>query len=289
MKKIAFPIMVVFFLLSISCTNTNKDIQNYNSTWDEIINNEKLDYFNKDRFTQDVTLVMEPENIVGIEGVKEYYTNFVTGFSNKEFTIVDIFGEGDKIVKHWNFKGTHTNTFFGIPATGSEINLSGVTLVLMKDGKIAQEQDFFDNQSFLQQMGIVSAPENMSIIQKAYDDFANGDVSSVIGAFDANIVWNEAEGNALAAGNPYLGPDAIMNGIFSKIGEVYSAFKLADIQLHEMSNNQVLATIRYQATIKENNVSYDAQAAHLWTLKNGKITAFQQFVDTKKLNDAFNQ
>lgn len=281
--------MVVFFLLSISCTNTNKDIQNYNSTWDEIINNEKLDYFNKDRFTQDVTLVMEPENIVGIEGVKEYYTNFVTGFSNKEFTIVDIFGEGDKIVKHWNFKGTHTNTFFGIPATGSEINLSGVTLVLMKDGKIAQEQDFFDNQSFLQQMGIVSAPENMSIIQKAYDDFANGDVSSVIGAFDANIVWNEAEGNALAAGNPYLGPDAIMNGIFSKIGEVYSAFKLADIQLHEMSNNQVLATIRYQATIKENNVSYDAQAAHLWTLKNGKITAFQQFVDTKKLNDAFNQ
>ena len=40
---------------------------------------------------------------------------------------------------------------------------------------------------------------------------------------------------------------------------------------------------------KETGKSYNAQAAHLWTLNEGKITAFQQYVDTKKLADAENK
>ncbi|MFD0797971.1 nuclear transport factor 2 family protein [Maribacter chungangensis] len=54
-----------------------------------------------------------------------------------------------------------------------------------------------------------------------------------------------------------------------------------------MDNNMVLATLRYDAKVKETGKSYNAQAAHLWTLDNaGKIIAFQQYVDTKKLAEA---
>jgi predicted ester cyclase len=56
-------------------------------------------------------------------------------------------------VKHWNFKGTHTGDFFGIPDTGKKIDIDGVNLVKMKDEKIAQEQDFMDNLLFNQQLG----------------------------------------------------------------------------------------------------------------------------------------
>ena len=78
--------------------------------------------------------------------------NYLNGFSNIEFTIIDAFGQGDKIVKHWNFKGVHTGVFFGIPATGNKLDLSGTTLVEMKNGKIAKEQDFFDMQSMISQL-----------------------------------------------------------------------------------------------------------------------------------------
>ena len=61
---------------------------------------------------------------------------------------------------------------------------------------------------------------------------------------------------------------------------------LVDIDLHDMSNNQVLATLRYNGTNKKTSKSIDAQVAHLWTLKDGKITAFQQYVDTKQLAEA---
>src|SRR5438477_351890 len=31
---------------------------------------------------------------------------------------------GNKLVKHWNFKGTHTGTFFGIPATDKKVDIN---------------------------------------------------------------------------------------------------------------------------------------------------------------------
>jgi len=69
--------------------------------------------------------------------------------------MVDVFGQGEKLVKQWNFKGTHTGNFFGIPATGKAVDLDGSTIVLMREGKIAEEQDFYDNMDFMQQLGMV--------------------------------------------------------------------------------------------------------------------------------------
>ena len=107
---------------------------------------------NKDNFQTDVIVVTNEGNLVGIEAIKNFYMNYLNGFSDIEFTILDAFGQGERIVKHWNFKGTHTGDFFGIPATGNKLDLSGTTLVTMKDGKIAKEQDFFDMQSLILQL-----------------------------------------------------------------------------------------------------------------------------------------
>jgi steroid delta-isomerase-like uncharacterized protein len=278
-------------LLFTSCTNgkVDKNIKMYSTVWDEIINKGELDLFNEDNFDANITLIMSPENVVGIEAAKEFYSNYITGFSNVEFTVKNIFGQDDKLVKHWNFKGTHTGDFFGIPASGKSVDINGVTLATMKNGKIAQEQDFLDNMVFLSQLGLVSDPNNLGIIQDIYDDFAKGDVPAVLGALDTNVVWNEAEGNDYADGNPYIGPDAVLKGVFERVVGDHDYFNIADIQLHEMSNNQVLSTVRYQGKLKKNGAVIDAQAAHFWTLKDGKVIAFQQYVDTKQLNDAMSK
>ena len=131
------------------------NLKMYQTTWDDIINKGKLDEINETHFDKNITLVTSPKNIVGIEDFKAYYKNYLTGFSNIKFTILDAFGQGDKIVKYWNFKGKHTGEFFGIPATGKEVDVNGVTLVKMKDGKIAQEQDIMDNLEFMQQLGLI--------------------------------------------------------------------------------------------------------------------------------------
>jgi len=276
---------IALTLFFISCNSNEKHVQSnidmYSQTWDDIINNNNLEAINDSNFTDDITLVTSPENIVGIADFKAYYSNFVNGFSNVEFTLVDVFGQGDKLVKHWRFKGTNSGEFFGMPPTGKDIDIEGVTLVEMKDGKIAKEQDFMDNMMFLQQLGIASSPNNVSIIEGIYSSFGAGDIDSVLAKFDPNIVWNEAENFPYADGNPYIGPDAIVQGVFARLGGEWDNWRLTNLELHDMSKNMVLATGRYQGTYKKNGATLDAQVAHLWTLSNGKVIGFQNYTDTK--------
>jgi uncharacterized protein len=130
-----------------------------------------------------------------------------------------------------------------------------------------------------------TASQNRTIIDGLYKAFAIGNIPGVLGAMDANIHWNEAEGNAYAVGNPYIGPEAVLNGVFGPIMEDHEYFNLKDIELHEMLNDKVLATLRYDAKTKKGK-TYNAQVAHFWKLKGGKVIDFQQYVDTKKLSEA---
>ena len=91
-------------------------------------------------------------NIVGIEATKAFYSNYLSGFTEIEWEIKETFGQGNKLIKHYNFKGKHTGDFFGIPASGNYLDLSGTTIVTMRDGKIAKEHDFFNMQTILDQL-----------------------------------------------------------------------------------------------------------------------------------------
>ena len=291
MKTTIKLLFVASLIVLTACNSSNKqvedNIENYTKVWDEIINEGNLELINDSNFDPEITLIYSPENVVGIDAFKDYYSNFTTGFSNPEFSIVDIFGQGDKLVKHWKFKGTHSGDFFGIPATGKSIEVEGSTIAIMKNGKIAQEQDFMDNLVFMSQLGIdpLLNVDNIAAIEGLYANFAKGDVPAVLAALDSKVVWNEAEGNALAVGNPYIGPDAVLKGVFERVLADIPNFNLSDIVLHNMENNQVLATVRYNGTSKSTGKMLNAQAAHLWTFKDGKIVAFQQYVDTKQLDE----
>ena len=157
-------IKYILFLILFSCGNSNKDssveiVQNtlekdlakYESIWNSFLSGD-TSVANDNNFHKDVVVVTAQGDLVGLKAVKDFYMNYLNGFSDIEFTILDAFGQGERIVKHWNFKGTHTGNFFGIPATGNKLDLSGTTLVTMKDGKIAKEQDFFDMQSLILQL-----------------------------------------------------------------------------------------------------------------------------------------
>jgi steroid delta-isomerase-like uncharacterized protein len=145
--------------MSSSNNQVEDNIKKYTYVWDEILNKGKLEMFNDKNFSKSVVLHTSPNEIVGIDSMKAFYSNFLSGFSNIEFTIKDVFGQGDKLVKYWNFKGTHTGMFFGIPATGNKVNLEGATIIRMEDGKIAEERDFYDNLVFLQQLGVLPQAE----------------------------------------------------------------------------------------------------------------------------------
>ena len=168
MKKII--LLSITTLLFISCNQpqneecdslakanaqTQKNINTYKTAWNAFFETRDPNAINTNSFDEQATVVTASGNIIGIDAFRDYYNNYLTGFSDAEFTLIDIFGQGDQLVKQWNFKGTHDGDMFGIPATNNKVDISGTTIVLMKNGKVLQEQDFFDNYSFLMQLGLL--------------------------------------------------------------------------------------------------------------------------------------
>ena len=161
MKKIIIFLSLILVFSCKNATNNNekasgssqleKDLEMYQNVWNSFLAGDTSVVNNKN-FTEDVVIVTSNGDLVGIDACKEFYLNYLTGFSNIEWTIVDAFGQGNKLIKHWNFKGKHTGNFFGIPATGNSLNLSGTTIVTMREGRIAKEHDFFDMKSMLDQL-----------------------------------------------------------------------------------------------------------------------------------------
>ena len=121
---------------------------------------------------------------------------------------------------------------------------------------------------------------NRDIIDGLYAAFARGDIPAVLGAMTPDIVWNEAEHNLpLAAGNPYVGPQAVLDGVFIRLGEEFDGFSVLPAQLVAEGDCVVMCG-RYSATAKATGLPVHVQAVHVWTLKEGKVTGFQQHVDT---------
>ena len=135
--------------------NLKRDLTTYSTVWETMFSTINIDLINADNFDTEANVVTARENITGIEAFKAYSNNYLIGFSDAEMIILSSFGEGDNLVKHWQFKGTHDGELFGIPASNNKVDISGVTLVTMKNGKILKEQDFFDNLSFLTQLGVI--------------------------------------------------------------------------------------------------------------------------------------
>lgn len=85
---------------------------------------------------------------------------------------------------------------------------------------------------------------NVTVIQGIYESFAKGDIPGVIAALDPKVEWYEAESFIYGDNKPFIRPDAIVNGVFMKIGTEWEGFTIANLQVMGLDNGMVLATGR---------------------------------------------
>jgi uncharacterized protein len=101
----------------------------------------------------------------------------------------------------------------------------------------------------------------------------------VLGAFDPSIEWHEAEHFLYAEGSPYIGPGAILQGVFLRLGTEWEGFAANPQQFFD-AGETIVVTGRYSGVYKATGKKLDAQLVHFWTLDDGKVTCFRQYTDT---------
>ena len=127
--------------------------------------------------------------------------------------------------------------------------------------------------------------ENVEIIRALYDSFGKGDIPTVLGQMDQDIEWREAENFIYADRNPYVGPQAILEGVFTRLGTEWEGFTVTPEEWLD-AGNHVVVLGSYSGAHKATGREVRAQFAHVWGVRGGRVVRFQQYTDTKQFAEA---
>ncbi len=226
-------------------------------------------------FTDDVVFQAPhgPE-VAGKAALREWIGGYLAAFDTQWVkTSQDMIVSGDYAIERYAYQSTDTSKADGAVHTDEGKGL--IVYHKERDGVWRVTRDAWSTNLPM------AAPDNgaKAIVEQVYASFAAGDMDKVTGAMAADIIWNEAEGNPYADNNPYLGPEAILTGLFARLGGEWDGFT-AEPQEYVTQGDRVIVFGRYSGTYKATGQSMDAPFVHSWTVADGKIAAFQQYTDT---------
>jgi len=92
------------------------------------------------------------------EGTKQFILAYRSAFPDVHLQIEDQVAEGDKVVTRFSAHGTHQGELMGIPATGKEINITGIGLNRVEGGQIVESWTEFDMMRMMEQLGVIPSP-----------------------------------------------------------------------------------------------------------------------------------
>jgi steroid delta-isomerase-like uncharacterized protein len=91
----------------------------------------------------------------GPAGAKRTAGMYQAAFSDGRFKVQEQIAEGDFVVTRWTATGTNDGELMGMPATGKSVEITGITVDRIGDGKIAESWTCFDALGMMQQLGAV--------------------------------------------------------------------------------------------------------------------------------------
>jgi uncharacterized protein len=129
---------------------------------------------------------------------------------------------------------------------------------------------------------------HLATVRKLYESFAHGDVASVTTHLDDHVEWHEAESFIYADRNPYIGPQAVVAGVFLRFASDWDDFRVVPQHMHD-AGETVIVEGRYIGTCHATGRQVYAQFAHIYTFRNGQVVRFQQYTDTAQFKEATTQ
>ena len=89
----------------------------------------------------------------GVDGVRMWFETLLTAFPDLTVEIEDLFAAGDRVAVATTLRGTHTGELMGMTATGRRVAVSGIDMLSIVDGRIAEHRGLTDTVGLLRQLG----------------------------------------------------------------------------------------------------------------------------------------
>ena len=119
--------------------------------------------------------------------------------------------------------------------------------------------------------------ENVAVVRSIYDNFAQGDIGSVLGALAPDVEWVEGAQEFLPHRGVHRGPDEVAGGVFGMVMENFDEFAVIAERFHDAGD---VVVVEGRATGRtKNGAQLDAPAAWVWTVRDGMVTRNRNYHD----------
>lgn len=122
---------------------------------DEIWNQGKMEVIEQ-IYANDFTghIVGAPGPLHGRSDVRQFVNTYRSAVPDLQMTIEEIYVVGDRVFMRWNAMGTHKGECMGVAPTGRRLSTSGVDLLRLANGKVAEAWGYWDLAGFASQLGL---------------------------------------------------------------------------------------------------------------------------------------
>jgi steroid delta-isomerase-like uncharacterized protein len=107
------------------------------------------------------------EEIHGPREFAAFADRIRNAFPDTDIVVEDVFGVDDKVAVRWSAKMTHKGDGLGVPATGKEVTITGMSIARIVNGKIVEGWDNWDRLAMLEQIGAYRPPEAVILAKSA--------------------------------------------------------------------------------------------------------------------------
>ena len=124
--------------------------------YDDVLSQGKLDQ--ADKYLAMNAIEHDPSadpKLSAIDNLKAWLKMFRGAFPDLKITIEDVITEGDRVVVRSRMTGTNTGEFMGMKATGKKIDIEGVDIMRIADGKFVEHWVYMDSMILMQQLGMM--------------------------------------------------------------------------------------------------------------------------------------
>jgi steroid delta-isomerase-like uncharacterized protein len=109
-------------------------------------------------YSEDITLHGYSPQPMGKQEVRGFYGATFTAFDKPRLDFHEVVWDGDKCSIRFTLSGRHAGEWLGVPATGTEVAVPGITILHFDGEQVVERWSQADLLGFLVQVGAVPAP-----------------------------------------------------------------------------------------------------------------------------------
>ncbi len=125
--------------------------------------------------------------------------------------------------------------------------------------------------------------KNYDAIKAHYAGSDRKDLAAMMAPITAQSAWTEMAGFPYAG--TYVGRDAILAGVFKRIGDEWDGYTFTLEKLVD-GDTTVVGIGNYTGTYRKTGKKMAVRVTHVWDMDDGKVVRFEQFTDTKLVAEA---